>query len=378
MPLLKFCILPVFLTAVVAASLPSRAQLSNSWDARAAAAFLDQRAGWWISWPAASRDQGTFCVSCHTALPYALARPALRAALGQDAISSNEQTLLVSVTKRVRSWKDVKPFYDDREAVNKTTEARGTESVLNALILASYDTTSRKMSPDTHTAFDNMWKLQRMTGDLRGSWSWLQFDNEPWEGRDSAFYGAALAGVAVGTAQENYLSSPEIQDNVRLLRDYLNHEEAKQSLINQVVLLWASVKWSGLLTPKQRASIIDDIVNRQGADGGWNLASLAWTWRNWSLRSLVKMWMRSEGTPLEPRADGYATGLITFVLEQTGLPRESAHVNHGLEWLVHNQNKTTGLWPGYSLNRKSNPFGTGLFMSDAATAYAVLALTGAN
>src|SRR6202011_2486917 len=59
----------------------------NSWDQKAAAVYLDQRAGWWMEWPKAARDHQTFCVSCHTAVPYALSRPALRKALTEEAPS---------------------------------------------------------------------------------------------------------------------------------------------------------------------------------------------------------------------------------------------------------------------------------------------------
>src|SRR5713226_9401306 len=84
-----------------------------SWDKRAAATYLDQRQDWWTKWPGAARDHETFCVSCHTALPYALSRPALRRALAEDAPSLNERRLLDNVTKRVRLWKKVAPFYSD-------------------------------------------------------------------------------------------------------------------------------------------------------------------------------------------------------------------------------------------------------------------------
>src|ERR1700751_1613695 len=50
----------------------------GSWDQKGAAAYLDQRQSWWMNWPKAARDHETFCVSCHTAVPYALSRPALR------------------------------------------------------------------------------------------------------------------------------------------------------------------------------------------------------------------------------------------------------------------------------------------------------------
>ena len=119
----------------------------NSWDQRAAAAYLDQRAGWWMEWPKAARDHETFCVSCHTAVPYALSRPALRRGLAEEAPSANERRLLDNVTKRVRLWKEVAPFYSDADrGAYKTVESRGTESVLNALILASNDAQSGRLS----------------------------------------------------------------------------------------------------------------------------------------------------------------------------------------------------------------------------------------
>ena len=56
---------------------------AQPWNRKAAAAALDERQAWWAGFPAAQRDHGTFCVSCHTTLPYALARPRLRASLGE-------------------------------------------------------------------------------------------------------------------------------------------------------------------------------------------------------------------------------------------------------------------------------------------------------
>ena len=140
--------------------------------------------------------------------------------------------------------------------------------------------------------------------------------------------------------------------------------------------LWASAKLPGLLEPeKQQKDIINEVLSRQQADGGWRLASIAWRWNGWSLRSLLKMWLREDGTPLEGKSDGVATGLITLVLQEVGVPRDNAQLKNGLSWLLRNQD-TEGFWPASSVNkRKSLSSNTGRFMSDAATAFAVLALT---
>jgi hypothetical protein len=373
------------LTACIGMSLssgiwPSAAAGAESWSPQLAAAYLDQRAGWWMAWPAASRDHGTFCISCHTAAPYALSRPALREALHEAGPSVNEQRLLANITKRVRLWKEVGPFYGDQSnGANKTNEARGSEAVLNALILTSYDTRSGTLSKDSRLALENMWSLQQTSGDLKGAWFWLQFDHEPFEAHDSMYYGAALAAVTVGTAGENYRSQPGIEDKLMSLKEYLNREYPKQSLINQVVLLWASARWPGLLTPDRRNSIINDVVRAQQSDGGWNLASLTWTWKDLSAASMVRMYVRSYGTPLKGMSDGYATALIAFALQQGGLSSDDRHLKQALAWLVRNQNKTEGFWPSFSLNNRRDPSSaTGRFMSDAATAYAVLALTPSN
>src|SRR5262249_3849209 len=255
-------------------------KIAGTWDQKAAASYLDRRQNWWMEWPRAQRDHQTFCVSCHTAVPYALSRPSLRKALEERPASSNARRLLDNVTRRVRLWKEVAPFYTDADrGVYKTVESRGTESVLNALILASRDAQDGQLSADTRTALENMWAEQLSTGDNKGAWRWLRFNNEPWEADDSDFYGATLAAVAVGTAPGNYRARPEVQTNIRMLSDYLNRKRASQTVLNRAVLLWAAARLPGLLDPERKRAIVAELLRKQQADGGWSLPSLIGDWK---------------------------------------------------------------------------------------------------
>jgi squalene-hopene/tetraprenyl-beta-curcumene cyclase len=338
------------LVSLTAANL--NAQKADAWSASAARTYLDGRMTWWTTWPAAARDHETFCVSCHTVLPYALARPALRKELREQAVSPIENKLVENVTKRVRMWKDVEPFYSDAQrGAEKTVQSRGTESILNALILVWRD----RESPDARLALKNMWAEQLTAGEEAGAWNWLQFHNAPWEG-DSQYYGATLAALAAGIAADR-------TSGTKLLSAYLQRKQDSQVLINRLMLLWASTKLPGLLTVKQQKAIVGEALSRHQPDGGF------------SLSSFVGDWKRRDGTALETKSDGLATGLVTLALQESGLAENNSQLLRGLEWLILNQDKSEGRWLAYSLNKQRDlSTDVGRFMSDAATAYAVLSL----
>ena len=158
----------------VLAATRTRAQ----WSPKESAKYLDRREQYWREWPQAATDHGTFCVSCHTAMPYAFARPALR-----FRPACNLRRLR---RKRRRCWRTcasasasgIKPNLIKRVMPE---QSRGTEAVLNALILAGHDSEAGKLSPETRAAFDILWKHQQTAGVEKGAWAWILFDNEPWE-----------------------------------------------------------------------------------------------------------------------------------------------------------------------------------------------------
>jgi squalene-hopene/tetraprenyl-beta-curcumene cyclase len=357
-------LIAVFACAVASAFATGRAKSrrEGNFDPRAAAAYLDARIAWWATWPNASRDHGTVCVSCHTALPYALARPALRHALAEAQPNDQEQRLIGDVVKRVRLWKDVEPFYPDQTVgIPKTTESRGTEAVLNALILSRRDAERGTLSDDARQAFANLWQLQFKTGELKGAWAWLNFRLEPWESTGSAYLGAALAAIAIGGAPGGYASDSTVHDPLEALKAFLQRGADTTHLLNRMMALWASGELSGAITPAQRQSIIDALLAAQRSDGGWSTAS-------------VGPWKRRDAAPLDTASDGYATGLALVALQRGAGLRDEPPVRRGLAWLTQHQD-STGMWRASSVNKSRDATsGPGKFMSDAATGYAVMAL----
>jgi squalene-hopene/tetraprenyl-beta-curcumene cyclase len=340
------------------------------WDRQAAARYLDDREIYWQGWDRAQKDHGTLCVSCHTQATYGMARPLLRYPLSESGPSQAEQVMLASIQKRVSMWKDAVPFYNDAQSgAGKEVESRNAESVLNAIILSSYDQRSGHLSETARTAFANAWALQSTSGPTTGAWVWQNFHYTPWESPESEYHGAALMAVAIAKAPDHYRDDPKIAANLTALCGYLSSHFEAQPLLNKVVALWASNWFPGIITQSQRTSLLDAIYARQRVDGGWSLTDLG-------------TWKRVDETPLETRPDGYATGLAVLVLEETGLlnptlkARTQKPISLGIAWLIANQDKITGAWPAWSLNKNRDPnSNTGKFMSDAATSYAVLALS---
>ena len=373
----------------------------------AAERYLDARMEeWWAkAKPLKTGDGEAKCLSCHTAVPYALARPALRVvysrATGEPLLrapTAHEERLLDTVRQRVANVATEQPYYDHTEA--KKVESRGVEAVLNALVLTRYDAFGRPGAGDeaTRQAMARLWEVQRPDG----AWDWLNFGLEPYEANDAVFHGATLAALAAGSESGMAASRDAAgQAGVERLRGYLRTNVGSQRLFNRAWALLAASRLPGTLSPEEAAAILRDLTAAQRPDGGWAIAGLG-PWR----------WTRAEAPFAPPGtvdpsllqvSDGYATGLVMYAMRQyvrtPGViaamkPPDSAVLNavlpaltKGKLWLMDNQqperagDPSWAPWRAHSLNfdrehggEKGEPWRR-MFMSDLATAFAVLALT---
>lgn len=335
--------------------------LCGDWNPRLAAQYLDAREKAWFAWPPAQRS-GVPCISCHTSVPYLIARPALRRALGETGPTLYEAVLLDGVRATVVKT-DAKTLFGDMKGL-LAEQVFGAQTVLSAFVLAMDEARRPALSLEAEKAFERMWSIQVRDGKYKGAWNWSDFDLDPWETPESTYYGAALAAVATGIAPAGYQSRPEIQDNVAALRGYLRSAQKETPLHNSLILLWASAKLRDLLPDAERQAIIDEVWRKQQADGGWKLDSFG-------------EWKKRAEAPAANGSNSYATGLAAFTLGQAGV--RGAGLDRALVWLKAHQNRESGFWAADSMNHRHEAGSmTELFMRDAATSFATLALLDAE
>lgn len=277
------------------------------------------------------------CGSCHTTWPYLMSRPVLK---GPSSPALDE----------------VRKFFEERisrwDAEVKTNVHFNREAVGHAAALALCDAlTLGKLQPLTRTALDRMWTLQRADG----AWNWTKCGWAPFEIDD--YFGALLAAVGVGHAPQAYAQGDSARAGLEKLRGYFKATRPP-SLHHKIWLLWAGTRLDGLMTDLEKQTVIKELLALQRGDGGW------------SMEALGKGWVGRDGMKSNPDApsDGYGTGLSVFVLHEAQVPANDASVQRGVKWLRANQ-RESGRWFVRSLNGVEQHY-----ISDAATAFAVLAL----
>lgn len=298
--------------------------MAKAFSAAKAAEYLD---GVGVGW---TRDRQ--CITCHTNMPYMLARPLLPGDAG---------------------WKEVREFLEkDVASWSKGGKPRGEPYVVvTALALAFNDAQNGgKLHPLTKDALDRMWKGQKATGE----WAWLKCDWPPMEHDD--YYGATVAALAVGVAPGDYAKTDAAKAGIEKLKAYFKKTPAPD-LHHKAMLLWAATKVDGLLTADEQKKIAAELLSKQRPDGGWSLPSLG----NYKRRD------KTDNDANAP-SDGYATGFAVYVLKQAGAKNDDEPIQKGVAWLKANQ-RESGRWFTRSLNNDKAHY-----ITNAGTAFCVLAL----
>jgi squalene-hopene/tetraprenyl-beta-curcumene cyclase len=329
--------------------------LSADWKARAAK-YMDGQAAQWLSSP--PKISNVKCaMSCHTTFPYAMARPYLSVVTNTPAADTRAR-----IEARVAEWQTAMPTpYYGGMGDAKEKESHGTEAVLNAGALVFDDLGAGRTSVGTTTqaALERMWKLQRVDG----TWDWLEYGLFPWETRND--FGAAMAALMVRAIPEG--STPTQATGAARVDNYLKARLAATSnpltFHDKVAVLWSLGTDRSVISEQGAGAFQAQLSAKQLEDGGFSLGSFG------------SGKIAAAGAT---QADGYATALSVLALcasDPEGYARED--VQRGLTWLATHQDASGGTddgsWPGRSVNSTKALVKT--YMTDASTAYAVLAIT---
>jgi squalene-hopene/tetraprenyl-beta-curcumene cyclase len=333
---MRFMLLLLLCAAPAAADTPKPAvttpnePLAKAFSARKAADYID---GASLNW---TRERK--CFSCHTNVPYMLARPLVS---GGDPAPLHELRLFLE--NAADGW-DKKPPKTDYYVLTTAFALAGNDAA-----------TSGKLHPMTKKALDRSLTLQREDG----TWKWPKCDWPPLEHDD--WYGVVFMAIAYGMAPEDYARSEHVKPTLDKIRGYVK-KNPPPDLHHKASLLWASLKIDGLMTDNERQATVKELLAKQRTDGGWCLPSLGdyGERRDHSLNDV------------NAASDGYATGLSVFVLRQAGVKADDPALQKAVKWIKDNQ-RESGRWFTRSL-RVDNTDDTAHLITHAGCAFCVLAL----
>ncbi|MDZ4683805.1 MAG: hypothetical protein SH850_01870 [Planctomycetaceae bacterium] len=305
-------------------------------------------AGRYLEQGALAWNTGRKCISCHTNGTYMAIRPSL----GRPPDDTRQ--FFVSTLNVMLG--------EEKESLTRST--RPAQAIYLAAGLAEWDAhVTKSLSPETEQAIALMLDIQTD----QGSWGTL----DCWPPYESdAFHEATVAATAIGTAPGwlDRLSDPKnekLAPKVELLRTYLRTTTPPHDY-GRTLLLWSSLRFSGLLDDAQQHALREMLLKHQRDDGGWSIRTFAAP-EAWGRGNRAEK-LRAEPDFATPASDGHMTGLAIVVLREAGLPANDPRVQKGLAWLKSNQ-RESGRWWTRSLNTDSWHF-----ITYSGTAFPLLAL----
>jgi hypothetical protein len=321
--------------------------MPEGWKEKAAS-YLEARTGQWLTSPPAISN--TPCATtCHTTFPYLLSRHAFAPVATPKADEVRNR-----MVARVNEGAAAVPYYGSESNKAKMTESWATEAVLNAAALAMTDIQSPTAAPgaDANAAYQRLWATQN----AEGTWAWLEFGLFPWETRLD--WGAAISVMMAARAGQT--SAPGYAKAVSYIKQRIAATTNPVNFHDRIAVLWANGASKDLLSDAESKALVAELAGKQLEDGGFSVGTFG----------IGKLAASRAGT-----SDGYATAIATLALCSSPGGTELSEVRKAITWLAENQS-ADGSWVGRSVNKdvKTNNG----FMTDAATAYAVLAVHTCN
>lgn len=316
-----------------------------TWDRGTATEWLTGRMPRWRT--------GGCSLNCHSALPFMISTPS-----HSEASSEEVEAFLADIRPRASDWENVTPWYASGVHL---PEAIGTEAVLNAFVLVTNESDRENITDPTSKALDNLWEEQEMEGD----WNWLDFDAQPWESVEGRRIGFAYAGLTVGMLGDAYRADAEdpAKTGIARLRTKLR-TLLDESLHDQLLLLWVSARWEGLVDAEEKADILSSLSPMQRDDGGFRVGDLG----------LIK---NAPNYPPE-YSSAYATAIAILAMVSADVPASDTRLHDAASFLISRQNEK-GNFADLSLylSRPEDSLNFELF-SNAATSFSMLALDALN
>ena len=150
---------------------------------------------------------------------------------------------------------------------------------------------------------DLMWTTQRENG----AWDWKKCGWAPMKSTIiTGLHLLSLHRVLPG----GYAQTEPAQAGLEKARKYLKTHPAP-SLHHRIMIAWASLRIEGLMDKKEREEVLETMLLKQLANGGWSTPSFLLDWKSYE---------RKDGKPHDVNSsDAYGTGLALVVAREMGV-----------------------------------------------------------